>query len=277
MQRLLALILVAATARSAIASPVDILPRQGTTTVNAPDPTVTEDPENGLYPPAQSIVVNPSPNPSLISQLELAATSVDRFTILKDYGEQGIKFDFNIAANPSGGVSAGLGGQGNLADRKTFPALISLGVAMSAGFLQPCGMNTPHLHNRATEFLTVVQGGNVHTGFVLENGFATQMSTTLDQFQGAILPQGSIHFEFNDNCEPAVFMAAFSHEDPGLSSVAQNFFSLDPNIVDADLGYPRFLDGTNIAQFEKTIPKSFAYSVRECLDRCGIPYNSTRS
>ena len=140
LHRFLALGLLATTARSVLASPLDLGPRQGTATVNTPDPTITNDPENSLYPPAQSIVVNPSPNPTLISQLELAATSVDRFTILKQYGEQGIKFDFNIAANPSGGVSAGLGGQGNLADRKTFPALITLGVAMSAGFLQPCGM-----------------------------------------------------------------------------------------------------------------------------------------
>lgn len=110
----------------------------------------------------------------------------------------------------------------------------------------------------------------MRTGFVLENGFATQQSTTLSRYQGAIFPQGSIHFEFNDSCEPAVCAAAFSNEDPGLSSVAQNFFSVDPDIVDADLGYPKFLDGTNIAQFEKTIPVSFALGVRECLARCGI-------
>jgi hypothetical protein len=140
-------------------------------------------------------------------------------------------------------VSAGSGGQGNLADGKTFAALIDLGVAMSAGFLNPCGMNTPHIHNLASELLTVVQSGNVRTDFILENGLMTQMSTTLDRFQGTILPHGSVHFDFNDNCERAVFMAAFTHEDLGLSSIAQNFFSLNSGILAADLGYPRFLHG----------------------------------
>lgn len=257
-------------AASTSASPA-LLPRQNSTATSIPSATSTDDPSASLYPPAQ-LGINPPPNASLISQLELAGTSVDRFKIIQSLGPDYLKFDFNNAANPSGGVSAGLGGQGNLADRKTFPALISLGVAMSAGFLNPCGMNTPHIHNRATEFLTIVQGSNVRTGFILENGMTAQMSTTLDRFQGAILPQGSIHFEFNDNCEPAVFMAAFSHEDPGLSSIAQNFFSLDPGILEADLGYPRFLDGTNLVLFEKTIPLSFAKGMRSCLDRCGISY-----
>lgn len=78
-----------------------------------------------------------------------------------------------------------------------------------------------------------------------------------------------------DNCEPAIFVAAFSNEDPGLSRAAHNFFLENPDIVDADLGFPAFLDGTNIAQFEKTIPKAFALGAKECLQRCGITYNAT--
>lgn len=136
-------------------------------------------------------------------------------------------------------------------------------------------MNTPHTHNRATELLTIVQGNNVHTSFVQESGLTTPITTTLHQYQGAILPMGSIHYEFNDNCESAVFVAAFSNEDPGLSRTAQNFFVEDPNIVFADLGYPQFLDHTNIAKFEATIPRAFALGAQGCLKRCGIKYNAT--
>lgn len=136
-------------------------------------------------------------------------------------------------------------------------------------------MNTPHTHNRATELLTIVQGNNVHTSFVQESGLTTPITTTLNLYQGAILPMGSIHYEFNDNCEPAVFVAAFSNEDPGLSRTAQNFFVEDPDIVFADLGYPHVLDHTNLAQFEKTIPKAFALGAQQCLTRCGIKYNAT--
>ncbi len=110
------------------------------------------------------------------------------------------------------------------------------------------------------------------TGFIQEEGENTELTTILDLYEGAIFPMGSIHYEFNDNCDPAVFIAAFSSDDPGLSRVAQNFFGLNPDVVDADLGYPTFLDQTNIAQFETTIPPAFALGTKECLNRCGISH-----
>jgi hypothetical protein len=57
----------------------------------------------------------------------------------------------------------------------------------------------------------------------------------------------STYCEFNDSCKPAVFIAAFSDDDPGLSQVAQNFLRLNFDVVNADLGYPSFLDHPNIA------------------------------
>ena len=36
-----------------------------------------------------------------------------------------------------------------------------------------------------------------------------------------VFPQGAIHFEMNPSCEPAMFVAAFNGEDPGVSQVAQ--------------------------------------------------------
>ncbi|KAL9577593.1 MAG: hypothetical protein Q9212_006268 [Teloschistes hypoglaucus] len=217
---------------------------------------------------------NPPIPDELYQKLLLAPTAEDRIAILQAQGpaDTWLKYDFNPAANPNPGGGKGLGGQGDLANRKTFPALTNLGVAMSAGFMNPCGMNKPHIHPRATEFLTLAKGANVKTGFILENGLTDQMSTTLSLFQGALFPQGSIHYEFNDNCEPAVFLAAFSNEDPGLSTIGKNFFALDPDVVDADLGFPDHLDGTNIREFDKAIPKSFALGPKECLKRCGIKY-----
>ena len=224
---------------------------------------------NSTVPPS-----NPPITQDLLNQLQLAANSEARFEILKAQGpaDTWLKYDFNPAANPNPGGGKGLGGQGDLANRATFPALINLGVAMSAGFMNPCGMNKPHIHPRASEFLTLAKGDNVLTGFILENGLQTQFSTTLSLYQGAIFPQGSIHYEFNDNCEPAVFLAAFSNEDPGLSTIGKNFFALDPDVVDADLGFPDQLDGTNLRQFDAAIPKSFSQGPKECLKRCKIPY-----
>ena len=101
MEYLTALLTLAVVLSKSLASPVDLVPRQSTTPTPTyvPDPTIPNDPENSAYPPAQSIVVNPVPDPSLIAELRTVALSVDRFTLLKPYGEQYIKFDFNVAVS----------------------------------------------------------------------------------------------------------------------------------------------------------------------------------
>ncbi|KAK4686905.1 hypothetical protein P7C73_g3208, partial [Tremellales sp. Uapishka_1] len=221
-----------------------------------------------------NIKKNPNITSDFLTQVKGAYDNVARFELLYGQGSDYWKFDFNPAANPAGGVAQGRGGEGVLADRKTFPMLYSEGVSMSMGFLNPCGMNTPHTHPRATEFLNIVTPvqNPVRTGFVMENGITMEFSTNLTQYQAALFPMGSIHFEFNDNCEAAVFAAAFSSDDPGLSSTANNFFSLDADIVNSTLGFPKEINAMNIAQFAPTIPKSFAIAVADCLDRCGIQY-----
>lgn len=134
-----------------------------------------------------------------------------------------------------------------------------------------------HTHNRAHELVILVAGKSLHTGFVLEDGLTEPILTTIGLYQGAIRPQGSIHYEFNDNCEPAVFIAGLSSEDPGVSRTAANFFGEDPDLVNADLGYPANFQGVNITQFAATIPAAFAQGAAACYKRCGIPHNLTGS
>lgn len=81
-----------------------------------------------------------------------------------------------------------------------------------------------HIHNRATEMVILVKGNSLNTGFVQEDGDNTPVLTTLGLYQGTVRPQGAIHYEFNDNCEDAIFIAGLSSEDPGVSRIAQNFF-----------------------------------------------------
>ena len=179
--------------------------------------------------------LNPTYTKDQLNELKLALSTVDRLSIVKSFGSlyDYFKFDFSPAANKDPVAGVGQGGQGDLAYVDNFPVLLNLGVSLSMGFMKPCksapepsnklmkllnatteGMNTPHTHNRASEFLLLVKGGNVHTSFVQESGLDTPIETTLSLYQGAILPMGSIHYEFNDNCEPAAFVAAFSDEDP---------------------------------------------------------------
>jgi hypothetical protein len=132
-------------------------------------------------------------------------------------------------------------------------------------------MNSPHIHPRATEFLTVVEGGNVTFGYILENGLTNEINGTLQKFQGTVFPMGSIHYQFNDNCNSSTFVAALNSDDPGTSQIAQNFFGLNPDIVNATLGFPKEINGQNIAQFAKTLPVNFVQGIERCLERCNIP------
>lgn len=248
----------------------------GSQTQGAPYPTGSGGYQGmtSTYSSAASVTTNPTPPSGFVAKLLTDDSTVDRFIDLQDAFDDGtlsLKFDFNVAANP--GVTPGEGGQVDLAFRKNFPILTDLGISAAGIFFNPCGLNTPHIHPRASEFLTVATDSNILTGFVLENGLATEFNTTLTQFQGTVFPQGSIHFQQNLDCKPAVAIAGLNSEDPGASSIAQNFIvNLDPNVVDATLGFPKQIDADNFAEFKKHIPITLANGVEECLIRCHIPY-----
>ena len=90
---------------------------------------------------------------------------------------------------------------------------------MTIGFLDACGMNTPHTHPRATEINFSVNT-TLRAGFLMENG-ARFVDVELKPGSAAVFPQGAIHFEMNPSCEPAMFVASFNNEDPGVGQVAQ--------------------------------------------------------
>ncbi|KAJ4303382.1 hypothetical protein N0V90_002275 [Kalmusia sp. IMI 367209] len=255
--------LVAAVAFSA----VQALPQPTLSTVTTPSAT-----------PAAAPTPDPEQQASLFRDLFSAPTAIKRFQrLLTAKGEALLSadalknlvvFNFN-GATPAPGA---LGGATKAANIETFPILTGLGISTTLGFLDACGINTPHVHPRATEFLTVVEG-KIDFGYILENGLVkagqnAEIAGTLSKFQGTVFPQGSIHYQINNECAPATFVAALNNEDPGTSQVAQNFFGLNPDVVNATLGFPKTIDGKNIEQFRKAIPANIAQSIDICLARC---------
>lgn len=204
-------------------------------------------------------------NLDLISKLELAPTAVDRFALLADTD---FVYDF-LAPPPGDAVTTGKGGHTVKADRKLMPALIGTGVSMTLGFIGPCGFNTPHTHPRSSQINVIVEG-SLATLFVPENGVEPIGPNVLDKFQMTVFPQGSTHMEWNPNCEPAVFVAGFASEDPGVEQSAQTLFELPEEVVQADLGVTT-LNGESIAEFDAKLPKNVALGVRSCLKKCGLP------
>ncbi|KAI0043632.1 RmlC-like cupin [Auriscalpium vulgare] len=185
-------------------------------------------------------------NPDLVAQLKTASTLVDRLKLLEDSD-----LLFNFLEPPSTRIS---------------PPSIGNGIAMTIGFLGPCGMNTPHTHPRATEINFSINT-TLRAGLLVENG-ARFIDIEIAPGSATVFPQGAIHFEMNPSCEPAMFVAGFNHEDPGSSkSHSAVNFGLPPNIVGATLGG---LGVVEVADLESKIPDNIAFGAEECLARCGI-------
>ncbi|KAH9938174.1 RmlC-like cupin domain-containing protein [Fomitopsis serialis] len=174
-------------------------------------------------------------------------------------------FVFDFANPPTAAITKGAGGRLVLASVATFPALLGNGIAIASGFLGPCGMNTPHTHPRATEFLYAVNG-TLTNGMITETGSRFIINNVTTD-QAMLLPQGSIHFQFNDNCEPVHFVSALNNVDPGVLLAAQGLFGLPPAIVAATLGQ---LGVEEVAGIATIIPDDIAFGSQECLARCGI-------
>ena len=207
-----------------------------------------------------------SPNPrdtkNLISQLLTASTEVERINILSQ--DSDFIFDFINPPNNKT-TSLGKGGQLVVANRGIFPALTGHGIAMAVGTIGPCGLNTPHTHPRATELLFSVNG-TFETGFIQENG-ARPVQNTLTPGQAAVFPMGSIHWQANLGCETVLFVAGLSNEDPGTSTIAQNFFKIDEGVLSATLGGT---SSTDLQQTKGNIPANIALGLDKCQRKCGL-------
>jgi len=195
----------------------------------------------------------------LETNLQTAITEVERLSLLQD--KQFI-FDFE---NTTVGVSSSQGGRIILANAMTFPAVIGHGISMAIAELGPCGLNLPHIHPRATEINFIAQG-QFEAGFFSENGGKLVLNN-LTAGQATIFPQGVIHFIQNLNCQPAKFVSAFNHQDPGVSIVANNFFQLPSNIVAASLG---LYNQSQVQELAKFLPINPAVGIAECKKRCGL-------
>jgi len=195
---------------------------------------------------------------ALVAQLVTANSQVTRITdVLSGNGS----FLFDFLANQGG---PGQGGFAVNANSVTFPAILTGGTAMTVGVLGPCGANPPHTHPRGTEMQILTQGGPLHTEFIMENG-SPPVKNNLTVGQATMFPKGSMHFQQNLGCEPAVFVAAFDFPDPGTLSIAQSLLGLNRETVDASFG------AVSVSFFDNlTLPPPFILGARSCLAACNI-------
>ncbi|KAJ7144490.1 RmlC-like cupin domain-containing protein [Mycena epipterygia] len=223
-------------------------------------PTIASPPPVPIATNGAVIAAKLKSQPSVVDRFKTFLTDSDALRNLT-------VFDFN---NQTTG-EVGKGGTLLLATVDNFPILEELGISAGLSFIEPCGLNIPHLHLRANEFLTVIEGV-LDTGFVQGNGFNTEIETVLGKFQGTVFPMGSIHYKQNPTCNPAIFVAGLSSEDPGRSDIATSFFMLPSDVVDAALGFPETIGNETIAAWKSHLPANLALGVESCLTACGIPF-----
>jgi oxalate decarboxylase/phosphoglucose isomerase-like protein (cupin superfamily) len=251
-------------------------PQQNYTSSSSPilTPTTTQSSSQTYNYPAQTSSSSTTcatplslPDKSVFESLLLARSAVERDNLLSN-DDLVYSFDTPCRNTPELGVTTGQGGKTVRADHSTFPALVGSGGSITIGFLNPCGFNTPHVHPRAAE-LNIVVEGRLFASVTAENG-ALHRNHTLNKFEMTVFPQGAIHTEFNPDCTPAVFVAAFPNEDPGVGQIAQNYFGLEDEIVLASAGGDLNIDGADIEAFRGKIPANVVMGVESCLAKCGI-------
>ncbi|XP_028783697.1 germin-like protein subfamily 1 member 7 [Neltuma alba] len=111
-----------------------------------------------------------------------------------------------------------------------FPGLNTLGISLERIDYAPYGLDPPHIHPRATEVLTVLEG-TLMAGFVAsdqnDNRFFTKVLNKGDVF---IFPFAMVHFHLNIGHDNAVALSSFSSQNPGETTIANAVFGSKPLI-----------------------------------------------
>lgn len=109
-------------------------------------------------------------------------------------------------------------------------------------------------------------------GVVDKDGNRRVIRTELGPNMMTPFVQGSVHTQYNPDCEPATFVAAFAAEDFGTGQVIDETFALSDDLIAATFG--QSIAGEDIDRVRAAIPRSIALGVDECLKKCGIKKRS---
>ncbi|XP_028783691.1 germin-like protein subfamily 1 member 13 [Neltuma alba] len=129
-----------------------------------------------------------------------------------------------------GNTSNPLGSQVTQVSVNEFPGLNTLGISLARIDYAPYGLNPPHIHPRATEVLTVLEG-TLMVGFVASNQNDNRLFTkVLNKGDVFVFPFGMIHFQLNVGHASAVALSSLSSQNPGVITVAKAVFGSTPPI-----------------------------------------------
>ena len=107
--------------------------------------------------------------------------------------------------------------------------LNTLGISLARVDYKPYGLNPPHIHPRATEILTVIEG-TLYVGFVTSNPDNRFITKVLNKGDVFVFPIGLIHFQFNIGQTNALAFSSLSSQNPGIITIANAVFGSNPPI-----------------------------------------------
>ncbi|KAJ0591473.1 putative germin, rmlC-like cupin domain superfamily, rmlC-like jelly roll [Helianthus annuus] len=128
-----------------------------------------------------------------------------------------------------GNTSNAVGSKVSLVTVEQVPGLNTLGISMARVDYEPGGLNPPHVHSRATELFTVLEG-TIEVGFVTsnpENRFITKVLHKGDVF---VFPFRLVHFQRNIGNANALAISTLSSQNPGIVTIANAVFGSKPDI-----------------------------------------------
>lgn len=150
-------------------------------------------------------------------------------------------------------------------DVGALPSLAGQGLSFSLFNIEPCGINLPHVHPRATELLYVISGEDIRTAFVEENG-GRVIVNDIGKGYTTFFPEGLIHYQQNLSCEPAAYLSALNSEDPGVVTITTQFFDLPGEAVAGSLGQ----DESKVQELIDGLPAGPADGRIACMSKCGL-------
>ncbi|XP_078177610.1 putative germin-like protein 2-1 [Carex rostrata] len=141
-----------------------------------------------------------------------------------------------------GYISPDLGSNVTLVDVHKLVSLNTLGISVARLDLAPNGgLVPPHIHPRATEVITVLQG-TLYVGFVTSAPNFKLIAKVLNKGDVFVFPIGLIHFQYNIGRVPVVAFAGLSSQNPDVIPVAKAVFGSNPPISDDALAKAFKLD-----------------------------------
>ncbi|XP_062232471.1 germin-like protein 5-1 [Phragmites australis] len=103
------------------------------------------------------------------------------------------------------------------------PGLNTLGASHARVDVAPGGVFPPHYHPRASETAVVLEGA-VYFGFVTSYPENKLFAKVLHKGDVFAVPQGLVHFLYNNGTAPAALYATLSSQNPGLVLLGDTLF-----------------------------------------------------